>query len=119
VREKGGPSGNESRAVEVPFVTLFELDPPGTRDACPTIGSTPIEALWGSRPGCRVDGMPAAFTGRAVSNDVGISGCRREGLFRAQSSFEGALTGNNAVSIGMTVSGRRLSERMPAGQLGE
>jgi hypothetical protein len=44
------------------------------------------------------------FTGRAVSNNVGISTAGGGTTLRAQSLLEGALTGNNAVSIGMFTS---------------
>jgi len=43
----------------------------------------------------------AAFTGRAVSNNIGNSEACCEPTPRAQSLLEGALTGNNAVNIGM------------------
>ncbi len=56
---------------------------------------------------------PAAFTGRAVSDNVGISKGHCESTPRAQSLSKGALTGNIDQRIGMITSGQRLPERHP------
>jgi hypothetical protein len=50
---------------------------------------------------CQQTSELAAFTGRAVSNNIGNSEACCEPTPRAQSLLEGALTGNNAVNIGM------------------
>ena len=52
------------------------------------------------------------LTGRAVSNNVGISRARYESTPRAQSLLEGALTGKNDLSIGMIISPYRFPECM-------
>jgi hypothetical protein len=56
-------------------------------------------------------GEPSAFTGRAVSDNVGNSKASRESTPRAQSLSEGALSGNTDERIGMITSDCRFPER--------
>ena len=105
----------------------------GRDDRCagsygPSVGMTGREARFSCSPPVRMaGGTPApqkgparktvpesakrdAFTGRAVSDNVGNTTADSESTPRAQSLSEGALSGNDSVNIGMITRAYRLSE---------